>query len=91
MNDYWVVIENKTGRIIAHCGEEKDALLMILLCPGRTYRKEKFLMDNVINVNFSKAKELPGQLGLTAAKHKLSFEEEFNRLPEGQGIPVDTK
>jgi hypothetical protein len=26
MYDYWVVIDKTTGRVIAHCGEENDAL-----------------------------------------------------------------
>ncbi len=24
MNEYWIVTENKTGRVIAHCGDIND-------------------------------------------------------------------
>ena len=29
MYDYWVVTDKTTGRVIAHCGEELDALMMV--------------------------------------------------------------
>ena len=28
MHDYWVVLDKTTGRVIAHCGEECDALII---------------------------------------------------------------
>lgn len=92
MTEYWVVLDTSTGRVICHCGEESDAIMMVEFSPqNRSYRKQKFLMDNVINVNFSKAKELPGQQGLPASTFKLDFEIEDLHLPQGQGIPVNTK
>jgi len=51
MNEYWVVTENKTGRIIAHCGEINDAIMMVAFdSQNRTYSRHRFLMDQVITV-----------------------------------------
>lgn len=88
MNEYWVVSEKNTGRIIAHCGDERDAIMMLLLKSNRTYRKQKFLMDQVINVTSSGIKELPGQQGLPEAKISLQTVKEELNLPEGHQIPV---
>lgn len=94
MNDYWVVTDKRTGRVICHCGEEQDAIRMILFDHNRVYRKQKFLMDQVINVSSSGIKELPGQQGLPEAK--TSFSEDLadfwwpkNELPEGQEVALN--
>ena len=94
MYDYWVVMDKTTGRVIAHCGEEKDALMLISFDPDkRTCRKQKFIMDQVITVTSTQDKQLPGQQGLPAAKEELPFVELQQKvwLPEGQGIPVNAK
>jgi hypothetical protein len=94
MNDYWVVTDKNTGRIIAHCGEEIDALMMISFDPNkRTYRKQKFILDQVITISSTTDKQLPGQQGLPAAKEVLPHIELQQQvwLPEGQGIPLNTK
>ena len=94
MYDYWVVTDKTTGRVIAHCGEEHDALLMVSFSPDkRTYRKQKFIMDQVITVTSTTDKQLPGQQGLPAAKEELPPIELQQQvwLPEGQGIPVNAK
>lgn len=58
--DYFSVIETKTGRKIIDCGDEQDALLMVALGSGnRTYTRNKFLMGNVIDI------EMPKQLPTT--------------------------
>ena len=58
--DYFSVIETKTGRKIVDCGDEQDALLMISFDPAnRTYTRNKFLMGNVIDI------EMPKQLPTT--------------------------
>lgn len=47
--------------------------MMISIDPqNRVYKRKCILHDNVINVNFSKAKELPGQKGLPSSKLKLN-------------------
>lgn len=89
MTDYWVVIDKRTGRVICHCGEEYDALQMIMFDSNRIYRKQKFIMEQVINVSSSGIKELPGQQGLPAAKESLpEIIEDFWTLPQGNQEPV---
>ena len=54
--DYFSVIETKTGRKIVDCSEEQDALAMVAFDPAnRTYTRNKFLMGQVIDVEMPKA------------------------------------
>ena len=54
--DYFSVIETKTGRKIVDCAEEQDALAMVAFDPAnRTYTRNKFLMGQVIDVEMPKA------------------------------------
>ena len=54
--DYFSVIETKTGRKIADCGEERDALALVAFDPAnRTYTRNKFLMGQVIDIEMPKA------------------------------------
>ena len=54
--DYFSVIETRTGRKILDCGEETDAQAMVAFDPGnRTYMRNKFLMGQVIDVVMPKA------------------------------------
>lgn len=94
MYDYWVVTNKTTGRVIAHCGEETDALMLVGFDKDkRIYRKQKFIMDQVITVTSTTDKQLPGQQGLPAAKEELPPMDLQQQvwLPEGQGIPVNAK
>jgi len=89
MNDYWVVIKKSTGRVIAHCGEEADAIMMVSFDNhNRIYRKQKFIMDQVINITSSGIKELPGQQGLPEGQ-PFVLESEKIRLPKGEGKPIN--
>ena len=91
MTDYWVVTDKRTGRVICHCGEEQDAVRMTLFDHNRVYRKQKFIMDQVINITSSGIKELPGQQGLPAAKINLPEEREvfwWPKLAEDTKIPL---
>jgi len=88
MNEYWVVKENRTGRVLAHCGDMNDVMMLVAFDPHhRSYSRQSFIMDQVINVTSTTDKQLPGQLGLpvgdvnTLEPHKI-------RLPEGQQQPV---
>lgn len=84
MNEYWVVTEYRTGRVIAHCGAERDALMLCEMRPTeRTYRKQKFIVDQVIDITSTIDKELPGQQGLPAAKIKLEDAKLELQLREG--------
>ena len=89
MNDYWLVIEKSTGRVISHCGEEKDAIMMLLLDKdNRIYRKQNFIIDQVIDVSSTTNKQLPGQQGLPEGQ-PFVLESEKIRLPEGEGKPIN--
>jgi hypothetical protein len=89
MNEYWIVRDNRTGRVIAHCGDINDAMMLVALDSYyRSYSRHRVLMDHVINVTSTTDKQLPGQLGLPAGK--LNTLEPHNiRLPEGQQQPVN--
>ena len=53
--DYFSVIETKTGRKIVDCGDENDALLMISFDPAnRTYTRNNFLMGPVFDIEMPK-------------------------------------
>ena len=54
--DYFSVIETRTGRKILDCGEERDAIAMVAFDPAnRSYMRNKFLMGQVIDVEMPKA------------------------------------
>jgi len=94
MNDYWIVTENRTGRVICQCGDIHDAIMMVALQPDkRSYSRQRFILDQVITVTSTTDKQLPGQVGLPAAKEQLPPIELQQQvcLPEGQGIPVNAK
>jgi hypothetical protein len=72
MNEYWIVTENRTGRVICHCGDINDAILMVVLDhENRSYKRSRFLSDYVIDIKSKITNELPGQLGLPVAKEAL--------------------
>ena len=88
MNEYWIVTENKTGRVISHCGDINDAIMMVSFDPyNRSYSRQRFIMDQVIDISSTTDKQLPGQIGLPSGKvERLSSYKE--KLPKGQGEPV---
>jgi hypothetical protein len=43
--------------------------------PNRTYRKNKYLLDQVIDVTATVDKQLPGQQGLPAGKIRVGGQE----------------
>lgn len=72
MYDYWVVTDTRTGRVIAHCGEEIDAIMLVGFdTDKRSYRKQKFILDQVITVTSTEDKQLPGQIGLPPGTYKI--------------------
>jgi len=73
MHDYWVVLDKTTGRVIAHCGEECDALILVSFDKDRRiYRKAKFIVDQIIDITSTTDKQLPGQIGLPTGKEKFN-------------------
>ena len=54
--DYFSVIDKRTGRKIVDCAEEADALMMVAFDPqNRTITRNKFLMGPVIDIHMPKA------------------------------------
>ena len=54
--DYFSVIETRTGRKILDCGEETDAQAMVAFDPAnRSYMRNKFLMGQVIDIVMPKS------------------------------------
>ena len=95
--DYFSVIEIKTGKKIADCGEEVDALLMVSFDQqNRTITRNKFMMGQVIDIEMPKA--LPtNEMAINTELYKQHQEEwmveKINqlpqiKLPEGQQEPV---
>jgi len=94
--EYFSVIETKTGRKIADCGEEEDALMMVSFDPqNRTVTRNKFLMGPVVDI------EMPKALPTTeiVAVHTVSSEKfdgyidnllkpNQSKLPQGNQKPV---
>jgi hypothetical protein len=88
MYDYWVVTETRTGKVIAHCGEETDAVMLVGLDKDkRSYRKQRFIMDQVITITSTTDKQLPGQIGLPPGTYKME-EKKIYSIEEGTSIPV---
>jgi hypothetical protein len=95
--DYFSVIETKTGRKICDCGEELDALAMVAFDPqNRTITRNKFMMGQVVDIEMPKA--LPtNEIVINTEPYKQHQEEwmveKINqlpqiKLPEGQQQPV---
>jgi len=98
--DYFSVIDKRTGRKIADCAEEADALMMVSFDPqNRTITRNKFMMGPVVDIEMPKA--LPtNEITINTEPYKQHQEEwivdKINqlpqiKLPEGQGIPVNIK
>lgn len=95
--EYFSVIDKKTGRKILDCGLEEDALAMISFDPqNRTYTRNKFLMGQVVDIETPKSlptNEIVIDTKLYQEHHDEWMIEKINqlsqmKLPEGQGEPV---
>ena len=94
--DYFSVIEIKTGRKIVDCGDEMDALAMVALDPqNRTITRNKFLMGQVVDVQMPKALptneivvNMDGGVGGSWEVREPDKLPQI-KLPEGQGQPVE--
>jgi hypothetical protein len=81
MNEYWIVTENRTGRVIVHCGNINDAIMMVGFDSNhRSYSRYRFIVDQVIDITPTIDKRLPGQIGLPSAQDLY--------ISQGQGEPV---
>jgi hypothetical protein len=93
--EYFSVLDRRTGRKIADCGWEQDAINLVSFDPqNRTYTRNKFLMGPVVDIEIPK--ELPTsnitvsnvrEGGCTTRKKQLVDSGPI-KLPEGQGKPI---
>jgi hypothetical protein len=95
--EYFSVIEKRTGRKIADCGEWSDARILLHMdTQNRQVIKNKFLMGQVIDVEMPKA--LPTNEIVINPKPYQDHQDEWMvekinqlpqiKLPEGQQEPV---
>ena len=93
--DYFSVIETKTGKKIVDCAEEADALMMVAFdSQNRTISRNKFLMGPVVDIHMPKA--LPTNEIVAVGSDYNTPIPTGNRpkqlpqikLPEGQQEPV---
>ena len=93
--DYFSVLNKKTGRKLLDCGAEEDALYMVSMDPqNRTYTRNQFLMGQVVDVQMPKAlptSEIVVNMdGGVGGSWEVREPEPLPqiKLPEGQGEPV---
>jgi hypothetical protein len=94
--DYFSVINKKTGRKIVDCSDELDALAMVAFDPqNRTITRNKFMMGPVVDIEMPKA--LPtNEIVAVHTVNEEKFDEYFDnllkpnqtKLPEGKQEPV---
>jgi len=95
--EYFSVIDKKTGRKIVDCAEYSDAMMMFDIDPyNRQITRNKFMMGQVVDIEIPKA--LPtNELAINTESYKQHQEEwmveKINqlpqiKLPEGEGQPV---
>jgi hypothetical protein len=91
--DYFSVIDIKTGRKILDCGEEQDALAMVAFdSANRTYTRNKFLMGQVVDIEMPKA--LPTtNISVSNAQENISHLKKLGqiKLPQGQQEPFNVR
>jgi len=93
--EYFSVIDKKTGKKILDCGSEEDAFAMVSMDPqNRTYTKNKFLMGQVVDIQIPKALptneivvNMDGGVGGSWEVREPKKLPQI-KLPEGQQEPV---
>lgn len=89
MYESYLILNLNTGAKIAECGCLEDAIIMVNLDPSnRVYRKNKFILDQIIDVTSTTDKQLPGQQGLPSGSVEHLKPHQI-KLPEGQGRPLN--
>jgi len=102
--DYFSVIDKKTGRKILDCGEETDALAMVAMDPqNRTYTRNKFLMGQVVDIETLKSlptsnvveskwdDPIPDGVDPWNLIPRQPMQPVKKQLPEDKRIPLNTK
>ena len=93
--EYFSVLDKRTGKKLLDCGSEEDALQMVAMdSQNRTYTKNKFLMGQVVDVVIPKAlptNEIVVNMdGGVGGSWEVKEPEKLPqiKLPEGQQEPV---
>jgi hypothetical protein len=93
--EYFSVINKKTGKKLLDCGQEEDALAMVAMDPhNRTYTRNKFLMGPVVDIDMPKSlptnEVVVNMDGGVGGSWEVREPEKLPqiKLPEGQGKPV---
>ena len=94
--EYFSVLNKKTGKKLLDCGDEQDALAMVSMDPeNRTYTRNKFLMGPVVDIEIPKALPTTEIVAVhTVPSEKFDvyidnlLEPRKLKLPEGQGKPL---
>lgn len=87
--DYFSVIDKRTGRKIVDCGEYSDAMMMFNIDPhNRQITRNQFLMGQVVDI------EIPKQLPTTEVvpvqkKSPKKLKEHQNKLPNSELQPLN--
>ena len=87
-DDYFSVIETKTGKKICDCADEFDALMMVSFDPhNRTITRNRFLMGQVVDIQIPKT--LPTTEIVPVKKQSLQkLKQHQHKLPESELEPV---
>jgi hypothetical protein len=97
--EHFSVYHKRTGKKIADCGSREDARMLVNMdWQNREYRVNRVLMSEVIDI------EIPKSLPTTeiVTVHTVSskdfddyidnlLEPKQIKLPEGKGVPINTK
>ena len=95
--EYFSVLDKKTGKKLLDCGAEEDAMAMVAIDPqNRTYARNKFLMGQVVDIEMPKALptneivDLGGKWDdpIPEGIDPWNLRCRGNKLSEGQGQPV---
>ena len=86
--DYFSVIDTRTGRKICDCADEIDALMMVSFDQqNRTITRNQFLMGQVVDIQMPKA--LPTTEVVPVKKQQpKKLKQHQNKLPESELEPV---
>ena len=87
--DYFSVLDKKTGKKLMDCGLEQDAIAMVAFDPqNRTYTRNKFLMGPVIDIEIPK--QLPTNEVVSVKKQQPQKLNQYqNKLPQSELQQVD--
>jgi hypothetical protein len=94
-DEYFSVLDKKTGRKLLDCGDEQDALAMVAFDPqNRTITRNKFLMGPVVDIEIPKALPTSNVVASNVKENGCAPRREqledvgLIQLPQGQGEPV---